>query len=79
MSQLNQIKKHQILFHDGELAEFVSFYTGANKAGGILIFKIKDKYYLNRILQADQSLVHLHVEVIDYIGNFLSILTVVKG
>lgn len=40
------MKKYQILFEDGELAECVGFYTGANDATGIPVFKTSGKYYL---------------------------------
>lgn len=47
-AEMGQIRKRQILFHDGELAEFVGWYSGANKATGIPIFQIEDKYYLGQ-------------------------------
>jgi len=45
---MNQIRKYQLLFEDGAVAELVGFYTGVGKTTGIPIFKIEDKYYLGQ-------------------------------
>lgn len=42
------MRKYQILFNNGGVAELVGFYSGANKKEGLPIFKIEDKYYLEQ-------------------------------
>lgn len=46
--KMKEIRKYQVLFDGGEIAELVGFYSGANKATGIPIFKIRDKFYLGQ-------------------------------
>lgn len=45
---MKQMRKYQLLFENGAVAELVGFYTGVGRTAGIPIFKIEDKYYLGQ-------------------------------